>query len=177
MASDPSSRGPSLQHVYEGSRGLSAQGLPGWTPAAPGTVTADLRRGGPGRAWEGDCWHRRGLAGGPRRHTGLRIWCPCSDSGRCCGLGLIPGLGTSTCLGHSQGKAEKGIWFSRRGWQWAPGSLGAARARVRATWAFYGAAAPFPQPQSGPLRGRAQKVHHSLAGQRAFIKRFQPWAS
>ena len=35
----------------------------------------------------------------PLGTAGLRIWrCHCSGVGHCCGTGLIPGLGTSTCL-------------------------------------------------------------------------------
>ena len=34
---------------------------------------------------------------------GLRIWhCHCSGSGCCCGAGLIPGQGPSTCRGGGQ---------------------------------------------------------------------------
>ena len=37
--------------------------------------------------------------------SGLRIWyCHCCDSGQCCGVGSIPGLGVSTCLRYSQKK-------------------------------------------------------------------------
>ena len=35
--------------------------------------------------------------------SGLRIWhCHCSSLGYCCGVGLIPGLRTSTCCEHGQ---------------------------------------------------------------------------
>ena len=38
-------------------------------------------------------------------HSGLRIWhCHWCGSGRCWGIGLIPGLGTSTICGHGQKK-------------------------------------------------------------------------
>ena len=41
-------------------------------------------------------------------HSGLRVWhYYCSSSGHCCDVGLIPGLGTSTCHGHSQKKKER----------------------------------------------------------------------
>ena len=40
--------------------------------------------------------------------AGLRIWhCHCSSSGHCCGVGSIPGLGTSTCCGHSQKQTSR----------------------------------------------------------------------
>ena len=40
--------------------------------------------------------------------NGLRIWwCHCSSSDSCCGLGLISGLGTSTCHRHNQKKKKK----------------------------------------------------------------------
>ena len=41
-------------------------------------------------------------------HSGLRIWhCHYSGSGCCCGVGLIPGLGTSACRGSGQKKKRK----------------------------------------------------------------------
>ena len=40
-------------------------------------------------------------------HTGLRIWhCHCSSSGYCCGVGLIPSLGTSICCKCGQKKTQ-----------------------------------------------------------------------
>ena len=43
----------------------------------------------------------------PLQCSGLRIHrCHCSSSGHCCGVGLIPGLGTSSCQvsrGHGSG--------------------------------------------------------------------------
>ena len=43
-------------------------------------------------------------------HSGLRIWhCHCNGSGGCCGVGSIPGPGTSTCLKHSQKKKKRPI--------------------------------------------------------------------
>ena len=46
--------------------------------------------------------------GVPLGHNGLRtLHCHCSGSGRCCGSGLIPGLGTSTCCGCSKKKKKK----------------------------------------------------------------------
>ena len=40
----------------------------------------------------------------------LRMWgCPCSSVDCCYDVGLIPGLGTSTCFGHSQ--KEKNIYL------------------------------------------------------------------
>ena len=55
--------------------------------------------------------------------TGLRIWrCHCSGLGHCCGTGLIPGWGTSTCQGYAQKRRKKRqnvretrefpLWFS-----------------------------------------------------------------
>ena len=36
-------------------------------------------------------------------HSGLRIQhCHCSSLGRCCGMSLVPGPSTSSCLTHSQ---------------------------------------------------------------------------
>ena len=45
--------------------------------------------------------------GVPLRHSRLRIWC-ChySSLGPCCGSGLIPGLGTSTCRGCGQNEKK-----------------------------------------------------------------------
>uniref|UniRef100_A0A8D1NRS6 Epidermal growth factor receptor pathway substrate 15 n=1 Tax=Sus scrofa TaxID=9823 RepID=A0A8D1NRS6_PIG len=38
----------------------------------------------------------------------LRIWhCHCGGSSHCCGVGLIPGPGTSACLGHGQKKGTE----------------------------------------------------------------------
>ena len=43
-------------------------------------------------------------------HSGLRIWrCHCIGLDRCCGTGLIPGPGTSTCCRHHQKKKYK--WY------------------------------------------------------------------
>ena len=40
-------------------------------------------------------------------HSGLRIWhCQGNGLGYCCGVGLIPGPGTSTCHGCSQNKIK-----------------------------------------------------------------------
>ena len=66
----------------------------------------------------GGCY-RKAAEGVPWRPSGLRILrCYCSSSGRCCGSGLIPSSGTSTCCEHIQkggaGKEEK--VESRRGW-------------------------------------------------------------
>ena len=43
--------------------------------------------------------------------SGLGIWC-CHwrSAGGCCGTSSIPGLGTSTCCGHSQ-KKKSNCWF------------------------------------------------------------------
>ena len=65
----------------------------------------------------GGCY-RKAAEGVPWRPSGLRILrCYCSSSGRCCGSGLIPSSGTSTCCEHIQkggaGKEEK--VESRRG--------------------------------------------------------------
>ena len=39
----------------------------------------------------------------PLWRSKLRIWhCHCSGSGQCCGVGSIPGLGTSTYSRHGQ---------------------------------------------------------------------------
>ena len=39
--------------------------------------------------------------------SGLRIWhCHYSGSDHCCGVGLIPGLGTFACHGHGQKKKK-----------------------------------------------------------------------
>ena len=41
-------------------------------------------------------------------HSELRIqYFHCSNLGHCCGVGLIPCLGTSTCCGHGQTKQNK----------------------------------------------------------------------
>ena len=41
-------------------------------------------------------------------YSGLRIWhCYCSSLGRCCGTGLISGLGTSICHGHSRERKKE----------------------------------------------------------------------
>ena len=49
-------------------------------------------------------------------HSGLRIWCcHCSVSGSCCGVGLIPGLGTPTYCGCGPQKKFWGRnWASER---------------------------------------------------------------
>ena len=41
-------------------------------------------------------------------HSGLRIQhCHCNSLGCCCGMGSVPGLGTSACLRHGQKKKGK----------------------------------------------------------------------
>ena len=51
-------------------------------------------------------WRKEGV---PLWLSGLRIWCcHCCGWGHCCGLDLIPGMGTSTCHGCGQkGKRKK----------------------------------------------------------------------
>ena len=45
-------------------------------------------------------------SGVPMWRSGLRIWCyPCLGSGLCCGTGLTPGQGSSTC--HVCGQKKK----------------------------------------------------------------------
>lgn len=46
-------------------------------------------------------------SGVPMWCSGLRIWCyPCLGSGLCCGTGLTPGQGSSTCHVCGQKKKE-----------------------------------------------------------------------
>ena len=50
------------------------------------------------------------LRGIPLSCGGLRIWhCHCSSLGHCCGVGSIPGPGTSTCHGCSPQKITRKI--------------------------------------------------------------------
>ena len=50
----------------------------------------------------------------PKESQGIPLWCSglkiwgfhCSRSGRCYGMGSIPGRGSSTCHGHSKKKKE-----------------------------------------------------------------------
>ena len=62
---------------------------------------------------------RVGIPGAPLWHGGLKIWCHCSGSGRCCSLGSIPGPGISTCCGRCPPPRQRaGIpvgWISRLG--------------------------------------------------------------
>ena len=49
----------------------------------------------------------------------FRIWCcHCSNLGRSCGKGLIPGLGTSVCCWHGQKKKKKKRKRKRKKMHW-----------------------------------------------------------
>ena len=50
--------------------------------------------------------------GVPLWHSRLRIQhCHCSNSGHCCGMGLLPGMETSPCHGCGQKKSEFPSWL------------------------------------------------------------------
>ena len=61
--------------------------------------------------------------------SGLRIQhCPCYSSDYCCGMGLIPGSGMSTCLGQTSPHKKKGkpiFTLQLYGYRWSGLHLGA----------------------------------------------------
>ena len=51
---------------------------------------------------------KKNIVGVPLWHRGLKLQCcHCSSLGCCCGVGLIPGPGTSICGGCGQKKKKK----------------------------------------------------------------------
>ena len=62
-------------------------------------------------------FNQRKVSGVPLGHSRLRIWCcHCRGSGCCCGMGSIPGPGTSTCHGQGQKKNRK-VSVVLEGWR------------------------------------------------------------
>ena len=76
------------------------------------------------------------LCGSAVKHPTLSL----CGSGRCCGMGLIPGLGTSACHGHNQKTKQK-----------SPGSrmVEARKNLVSGGRAFGHSPANFVTPQAG----------------------------
>ena len=94
------------------------------------------------------------------------LTCHCSRSGCCCDAGWIPGLGASTCFGHSQNKQTKiTVWPCFRKVCWlliCVSKFFFFFGLFRALLAAYGGS-----QARGPIRAGAASLHHSHSNARS----------